>query len=95
MMGRIYTRCMHRDHVPFVPPGFHLLGSTLGTDNQGMVRFTTTTLNLTWEDIHILTLQGISKTAKRLGQLIGLAVAGWSDPDHFVWGFAASLPDKN
>ncbi|KIM43592.1 hypothetical protein M413DRAFT_443508 [Hebeloma cylindrosporum] len=30
---------MHRDHVPSVPPSFHLLGSTNISPNQGMVRF--------------------------------------------------------
>jgi len=30
---------MHRDHVPSVPPTFHLLGSTDISPNQGMVRF--------------------------------------------------------
>jgi hypothetical protein len=30
---------MHRDHVPSVPPTFHLLGSTDVSPNQGMVRF--------------------------------------------------------
>ena len=29
---------MHRDHVPAVPPSFHLLGSTAISANQGMVR---------------------------------------------------------
>lgn len=29
---------MHRDHVPAVPPSFHLLGATSITPNQGMVR---------------------------------------------------------
>ncbi|KAJ3965777.1 class I glutamine amidotransferase-like protein [Lentinula raphanica] len=28
---------MHQDHVPFVPPGFHLLASTDVSMNQGMV----------------------------------------------------------
>jgi GMP synthase-like glutamine amidotransferase len=30
---------MHQDHVPDVPPGFHLLGSTTHCYNQGMVKF--------------------------------------------------------
>jgi len=30
---------MHQDHIPAVPPGFHLLGSTSVCHNQGMVRF--------------------------------------------------------
>ncbi|KAH9975239.1 class I glutamine amidotransferase-like protein [Lactifluus volemus] len=54
---------MHRDHVPFVPPSFHLLGSTLISRNQGMVRFADPDIPLPASDapipqIHILTLQG-------------------------------------
>lgn len=30
---------MHRDHVPSVPPSFHLLGSTPVTPVQGLARF--------------------------------------------------------
>ncbi|PIL27476.1 hypothetical protein GSI_10626 [Ganoderma sinense ZZ0214-1] len=29
---------MHRDHVPAVPPSFHLLGASSITPNQGMVK---------------------------------------------------------
>jgi hypothetical protein len=55
---------VHRDHVPAVPPTFHLLGSTPAYYNQGMVRFSPSspassdpsTLRLT--DIHILTIEG-------------------------------------
>ncbi|KAI0247387.1 class I glutamine amidotransferase-like protein [Lactifluus subvellereus] len=54
---------MHRDHVPAVPPSFHLLGSTTTTRNQGMVQFSDpdTPLpapNVPIPQIHILTLQG-------------------------------------
>ena len=50
---------MHRDHVPVVPHGFELLGSTSVSNNQGMVKFHAgaqkgNKLN----DVHILTLQG-------------------------------------
>ncbi|EDQ99850.1 uncharacterized protein LACBIDRAFT_255924, partial [Laccaria bicolor S238N-H82] len=40
---------MHRDHVPAVPPTFHLLGSTPLSLNQGMA---------TLKDIHIFAVQG-------------------------------------
>lgn len=51
---------MHRDHVPGLPPNFHLLGSTAISMNQGMVRFSTTEkpLTLALEDINIFTVQG-------------------------------------
>ena len=54
---------MHRDHVPTVPPSFHLLGSTDLTRNQGMVRFSDPDARVPGPDdpipqIHILTLQG-------------------------------------
>jgi len=42
---------MHRDHVPTMPPKFHLLGSTPLSYNQGMVRYFEST-------IHIITVQG-------------------------------------
>ncbi|EPQ51608.1 class I glutamine amidotransferase-like protein [Gloeophyllum trabeum ATCC 11539] len=60
---------MHRDHVPSLPESFHLLGSTLITPNQGMIRFDPSssaampvsasapaTFRLT--DIQVLTVQG-------------------------------------
>jgi GMP synthase-like glutamine amidotransferase len=54
---------MHRDHVPGVPPLFHLLGSTTMTRNQGMVRFSGPDGCIplpggSMPQIHILTLQG-------------------------------------
>lgn len=54
---------MHRDHVPSVPPSFHLLGSTSVTGNQGMVQFSDLDARIPEVDglippIHILTLQG-------------------------------------
>ena len=54
---------MHRDHVPSLPAGFHLLGSTHVSHNQGMVRLYQTrnserVEDVTTDDIHILTLQG-------------------------------------
>jgi len=53
---------MHQDHVPAVPPTFHLLGSTPVSLNQGMVRFNspseppTSPVNL--KNIHVFTVQG-------------------------------------
>lgn len=35
---------MHRDHVPSVPPSFHLLGSTPVSPVQGLVRFRSSSL---------------------------------------------------
>jgi GMP synthase-like glutamine amidotransferase len=53
---------MHRDHVPEVPPTFHLLGSTDVTMNQGMVRFNNSAdaplSPVSLSDINILTVQG-------------------------------------
>ena len=56
---------MHQDHVPVVPPGFHLLGSTSRCYNQGMVRFPRAKkleerkqCDLDPKDIQILTMQG-------------------------------------
>ncbi|KAM6494905.1 Class I glutamine amidotransferase-like protein [Amanita muscaria] len=51
---------MHQDHVPSVPAGFHLLGSTPVSLNQGMVRFYGDSASPTAspDNIHILTLQG-------------------------------------
>jgi hypothetical protein len=57
---------MHRDHVPAVPPGFHLLGSTPIDHVQGMVKLfpsstrdkSTTADSIKRTDIHILTVQG-------------------------------------
>ena len=51
---------MHRDHVPILPPGFELLGSTSVSNNQGMVKFYATAQpkENKLEDVHILTVQG-------------------------------------
>ncbi|KAL5504984.1 hypothetical protein ACEPAH_7647 [Sanghuangporus vaninii] len=54
---------MHRDHVPTVPPSFHLLGSSPIAPVQGLVRFASsgsTSLSEDAEpkDIQILTVQG-------------------------------------
>ncbi|KAJ7621174.1 class I glutamine amidotransferase-like protein [Roridomyces roridus] len=52
----LYVEQMHQDHVCGVPPGFRLLGSTDISENQGMVRFASTTTALS--DVHIFTVQG-------------------------------------
>jgi len=50
---------MHRDHVPIVPLGFELLGSTSVSNNQGMVKFHVgTQKGKKLDNVHILTLQG-------------------------------------
>jgi GMP synthase-like glutamine amidotransferase len=54
---------MHGDHVPIVPPLFHLLGSTAITGNQGMVRFSDPDAYIpmpggSMPQVHILTVQG-------------------------------------
>ena len=51
---------MHRDHVPAVPPSFHLLGSTAISANQGMVRLYPGASPEAVEpaDVHIFTVQG-------------------------------------
>lgn len=59
---------MHRDHVPTVPPSFHLLGSTSITPNQGMVRLRDSANpgNLTPEDVQIFTVQGHPEFTERI-----------------------------
>jgi GMP synthase-like glutamine amidotransferase len=50
---------MHRDHVPTVPPSFHLLGSSPTSYNQGMVRFSSGANPSTpLPPIQIITIQG-------------------------------------
>lgn len=51
---------MHRDHVPAVPSGFQLLGSTSMSMNQGMVKFKSGSSDQpsSLSDIQILTVQG-------------------------------------
>jgi len=50
---------MHRDHVPTVPPSFHLLGSSQTSHNQGMVRFSSGANPSTpLPPIQIITTQG-------------------------------------
>ena len=50
---------MHRDHVPTIPPSFHLLGSSPISHNQGMVRFSSEANPSTpLPPIQIITTQG-------------------------------------
>lgn len=50
---------MHRDHVPTVPPSFHLLASSPTSYNQGMVRFSSGANPSTpLSPIQIITIQG-------------------------------------
>lgn len=50
---------MHRDHVPTLPPSFHLLGTSPISYNQGMIRFSSGAIPSTpLPPIHIITTQG-------------------------------------
>ncbi|KAL5483526.1 hypothetical protein ACEPAI_8758 [Sanghuangporus weigelae] len=53
---------MHRDHVPTVPPSFHLLGSSPVAPVQGLVRFapsgSASSGDVEPKDIQIITVQG-------------------------------------
>ncbi|GAA5836725.1 hypothetical protein JCM9279_007638 [Rhodotorula babjevae] len=56
---KIKIHQMHRDHIPSVPEGFDLLGSSSGCDVHGMVRFVEDEgVPHTVENVSILTLQG-------------------------------------
>ncbi|KAI0777649.1 class I glutamine amidotransferase-like protein [Trametes elegans] len=50
----------HRDHVPDVPPSFHLLGYTAISPNQGMVQLYpgASPETISPADVHIFTVQG-------------------------------------
>lgn len=48
---------MHRDHVPALPPNFHLLGSTVVSPNQGMLKFSDDG-KADLDNVHVLTVQG-------------------------------------
>ncbi|KAM0790985.1 hypothetical protein ACM66B_004285 [Microbotryomycetes sp. NB124-2] len=78
---------MHRDHVPSLPPGFELLGSTKDCDVHGMVRFGNGDRR-SLDDIDVITLQGhpeftsdiVNKIidAREQGQVISAQVAAQS-----------------
>ncbi|KAJ3558428.1 hypothetical protein NM688_g930 [Phlebia brevispora] len=57
---------MHRDHVPEVPSGCHLLASTPVSYNQGYVRYATSKTTPSLEDIQIFTVQGHPEFTKRI-----------------------------
>ncbi|KZT03619.1 class I glutamine amidotransferase-like protein [Laetiporus sulphureus 93-53] len=63
---------MHRDHVPAVPPSFHLLGSTPVSPNQGMVRFASGTSvdHPMPQDVQIFTVQGHPEFTQRISEKI-------------------------
>ena len=77
LIQRQYIQQMHRDHVPSLPPSFHLLGSTTQTKNQGMVQFSDPDARIPMPgglipQIHVLTLQGHPEfNAGFMKQLIG------------------------
>ncbi|KAJ7176622.1 class I glutamine amidotransferase-like protein [Mycena filopes] len=58
----LFIEMMHQDHVPELPPTFHLLGSTTVSMTQGMVRFNSPDAPppspVALSDIHIFTVQG-------------------------------------
>lgn len=65
---------MNKDHVPEVPPGFELLGSTNICYNQGMVKYTPDESGklAKLSDIQILTVQGHPEFTKSiLSTLVG------------------------
>ena len=71
---------MHRDHVPTIPPSCHLLGSTPVSMNQGFVRFSPPTGDISAQKalppIQILTLQGHPEfTASIVKELVDLRSA--------------------
>ncbi|KAK4048114.1 hypothetical protein OIV83_004984 [Microbotryomycetes sp. JL201] len=84
--SRLTVHQMHRDHVPTLPPGFELLGSTKDCDIHGMVRYNGAGKSL--DDIDIITLQGhpeftadiVNKIidAREQGQVISAQVAAQS-----------------
>ncbi|KAJ8487782.1 hypothetical protein ONZ51_g3971 [Trametes cubensis] len=63
---------MHRDHVPSVPPNFHLLGSTSVSPNQGMVQLypDASPDSVSPSDVHIFTVQGHPEFHKKITEEI-------------------------
>ncbi|KAI0360714.1 class I glutamine amidotransferase-like protein [Trametes cingulata] len=59
-VSKLNLEQMHRDHVPAVPPSFHLLGSTSIAPNQGMVELypDASPESITPANVHIFTVQG-------------------------------------
>jgi len=71
-VAKLNLQQMHRDHVPAVPPSFHLLGSTPVAPNQGMVRFYEDSDggNAKPENVHVLTVQGHPEFTQRISEKI-------------------------
>ena len=66
---------MHKDHVPEVPPGFELLGSTDVCNNQGMVRYISDASGklAKLSDIRIITVQGHPEFTKSIvSKVVGI-----------------------
>lgn len=63
---------MHRDHVPEVPPSFHLLGSSLVSPNHGMVQLYPgkSPESIEPSDVHIFTVQGHPEFHKQITEEI-------------------------
>ncbi|RPD65431.1 class I glutamine amidotransferase-like protein [Lentinus tigrinus ALCF2SS1-7] len=63
---------MHRDHVPAVPPSFHLLGSTSIAPNHGMVQLYdgASPDSVSPADVHIFTIQGHPEFNKKITEEI-------------------------
>ena len=63
---------MNKDHVPTVPPGFELLGSTDLCHNQGMVKYTPDESGglAKLSDIQILTVQGHPEFTKGIVSML-------------------------
>ncbi|KAA1477948.1 class I glutamine amidotransferase-like protein [Dentipellis sp. KUC8613] len=70
---------MHRDHVPAVPPTFHLLASSPIAPNQGMVRFAGASTPKPGEllpPVQIITMQGHPEfTAAIVKELVDIRTA--------------------
>ncbi|KAI0075619.1 class I glutamine amidotransferase-like protein [Panus rudis PR-1116 ss-1] len=76
-IDKLNIQQMHRDHVPDIPKGCHLLGSTEVSHNQGFIRFVPGSRSAqsaqpdfsdpeTWKDIQIFTVQGHPEFTRRI-----------------------------
>lgn len=95
---------MHRDHVPTVPEGFDLLGSSSGCDVHGMVRFVEDEgVPHTVENVSILTLQGASslslsrsrRSRRRAAGAVGKLLSSEPWPDSPFSSRSAGHPEFN
>lgn len=57
---------MHRDHIPEVPDGCVLLGSTPVCHNQGFVRYAPGATGRGLRDVQIFTVQGHPEFTRRI-----------------------------